>query len=509
MIMSTSSYLEYYLTLLGWIINNGIWYALTDTGLFAAPLAAIILQEWLSARQQGADEGNKGLLSIPRVENRMWVAYVVMLFACQPLFPMSLTDMKLDESVTKRCGVTTAAPSETAWNATFNTIGEQSASVPAWWFLVHALSKGITAASTAAIPCAPDIRQMRMEIDNSRISSQLLRQEVADFTRDCFGYSRSKLFTNRPGLDKEQSHDTTWIGSQYFLETPGYYDTHRSRTPRVDWPYDEERDISLAKLENGAGYPTCKEWWSDSGIGLRDRLKNEIDPSLLTQLNGWLKDSTPDEIADATIRELVSPQQQSRSMSPGQIYQDYGSSARGGSVSQVLNNMATNVGLGLGSYSNFPAMNAMRAALPMVQAFLIMGVIISLPLIMVISTYQLKAIMIVTFGLFTLHMLTFWWELARWMDSSMLDALYHQVSVGSKFLLTLPYAGYMDGTVTAQVVEYVMGAMFLVLPGLFVVVMSWAGYAVGNGIEGMLGSASKSAHGAASKGTGYLTKVFK
>ncbi len=52
----------------------------------------------------------------------------------------------------------------------------------------------------------------------------------------------------------------------------------------------------------------------------------------------------------------------------------------------------------------------------MVQAFLIMGVIISLPLILLVSTYQLKTVMTVTFALFTLHMLTFWWELARWVE---------------------------------------------------------------------------------------------
>ena len=74
MTMSTNSYLEFYLSLLAWIINNGIWNTLVDTGLYAAPFAAIILQEWLSARQQGADEGNKGLLSIPRIENRLWLA---------------------------------------------------------------------------------------------------------------------------------------------------------------------------------------------------------------------------------------------------------------------------------------------------------------------------------------------------------------------------------------------------------------------------------------------------
>ena len=152
--MSTNSYLEYYLSLLAWIINNGIWNTLADTGLFAAPFGAIILQEWLSARQQGADEGNKGLLSIPRVENRLWMSYVVILFGCMPFFPLNLSSVTFDDAASKRCGVSMARPADTAWATTFNTIGEKSANVPVWWFLVHAMSKGITAAATAATPCS-------------------------------------------------------------------------------------------------------------------------------------------------------------------------------------------------------------------------------------------------------------------------------------------------------------------------------------------------------------------
>lgn len=343
-----------------------------------------------------------------------------------------------------------------------------------------------------------------MEIDSSRINDQILLQEVADFTRDCYGYSRSRLFTNRPELDESQSYDASWIGSTYLLNTPGYYDMDRSRTPRVDWPYDETRDTSLPQLDNGAGYPTCRQWWSDATVGLRDRLVAEVDPSLISRLRGWLTGRTTTEIEDATLRELVSPRQQSLSMAPGQVFQDYGSSARGGSLTQGLNNLATNTGLALGSFSNFPAMNALRAALPMVQAFLIMGTIISLPLVLLISTYQLKALMTVTFALFTLHMLTFWWELARWIDSSMLETLYNQVSATDQTLLSLPTAGFMDGTVTAQVIEYVMGAMFLVLPMFFLGAMSWAGYNVGSGVQTLLTRGTEAAQVQAEKGSSQL-----
>ena len=58
MTLFTTDYLEYYLTLVSWIVNNGIWAVLVSSGVFALPFVAIIVQEWLKARAEGADEGN-------------------------------------------------------------------------------------------------------------------------------------------------------------------------------------------------------------------------------------------------------------------------------------------------------------------------------------------------------------------------------------------------------------------------------------------------------------------
>ena len=43
-----------------------------------------MIHEWLRARAEGADEGNKGVLSSMRIENRVWVAIVVIMFAGIP-----------------------------------------------------------------------------------------------------------------------------------------------------------------------------------------------------------------------------------------------------------------------------------------------------------------------------------------------------------------------------------------------------------------------------------------
>ena len=51
--MTTNSYLEYFLTLLGWVINNGLWNVLLGTGLFVLPLAFKVVGIWLKVREQG------------------------------------------------------------------------------------------------------------------------------------------------------------------------------------------------------------------------------------------------------------------------------------------------------------------------------------------------------------------------------------------------------------------------------------------------------------------------
>ena len=79
--MTTFSYFEYYLTMLGWAISNSIWNALTASGVALVPIIILFLQSMLEARQKGGvdvEAVTKG------VETRMWQIYVIILFACIP-----------------------------------------------------------------------------------------------------------------------------------------------------------------------------------------------------------------------------------------------------------------------------------------------------------------------------------------------------------------------------------------------------------------------------------------
>ena len=502
MTLFTTDYLEYYLTLVGWIVHNGIWAVLVSSGVFALPFVAIIIQEWLKARAEGADEGNKGVLSSMRIENRVWVAIVVVMFAGIPFIDVDLSMIRFDTSRSAQCQVNMPQPSDTGWSQSFTTLNNQSAKVPVWWAFMHTVSRALTGASIAAIPCGTDLRQMRIEVDATRIDDPVLAQEVADFTHDCYGPARAKLFMNRPALDEAQMHDVTWIGSRFFLDSAGYYDTYRANTPRDGWPYDSNRDAGLAQMPSGAGYPTCRQWWSDGGTGLRARLLGQVDPGLLTRLAGWAGFMSRTEVDDSVIRAIASPRQQK--LNQGAVYADYG-----GEIEKTLPNIVTraagDVGLAVGSLGFFPAMDVVRQALPMVLSLLKMALVICIPLVLVIGTYDLKTVITVSVVQFALFFVDFWFQLARWIDSTILDALY-----GSGWGWNRPHSNFdpimgLNNAFGDMLLNFVMATTFLVLPTFWVAALGWAGVKAGV-VAQNLATGSKDAKDSTASGVNRATR---
>ena len=502
MTLFTTDYLEYYLTLVGWIVHNGIWAVLVSSGVFALPFVAIIIQEWLKARAEGADEGNKGVLSSMRIENRVWVAIVVVMFAGIPFIDVDLSMIRFDTSRSAQCQVNVPQPSDTGWSQSFTTLNNQSAKVPVWWAFMHTVSRAVTGASIAAIPCGTDLRQMRIEVDATRIDDPVLAQEVADFTHDCYGPARAKLFMNRPALDEAQMHDVTWIGSRFFLDSVGYYDTYRANTPRDGWPYDSNRDAGLAQVPSGAGYPTCRQWWSDGGTGLRARLLGQVDPGLLTRLAGWAGFMSRTEVDDSVIRAIASPRQQK--LNQGAVYADYG-----GEIEKTLPNIVTraagDVGLAVGSLGFFPAMDVVRQALPMVLSLLKMALVICIPLVLVIGTYDLKTVITVSVVQFAVFFVDFWFQLARWIDSTILDALYGWGWGWNRPLSNFDPIMGLNNAFGDMLLNFVMATMFLVLPTFWVAALGWAGVKAGV-VAQNLATGSKDAKDSTASGVNRATR---
>ena len=144
-------------------------------------------------------------------------------------------------------------------------------------------------------------------------------------------------------------------------------------------------------------------------------------------------------------------------------------------ASMVMGNMINIMG------SMVPGMDMVRQALPMVMAFLKMAMVVSMPLVLVIGAYQLKTAMTMTVVFFSLIFVDFWFQLARWIDSTILDALYGS---GSPHLSFDPVMGLNTATQDA-ILNFVMGAMFIILPAFWIAALGWAGISAGSVLGGL------------------------
>lgn len=426
------------------------------------------------------------------------------MFASIPFVDVDMNIIQFDESRSQQCQVKVPKPGETGWGQSFTTLNGQSARLPVWWAFIHTLSRALTGASVAAIPCGVDLRQMRMEIDATRIDDPVLAQEVSDFSHDCYGPARAKLFMRRPELTEAQQHDVTWIGSRFFLNTPGYYDTYHSNTPREGWPYNSSRDVGLALVPSGAGYPTCKQWWSD-GQGLRARLLAQVDPSLLNRLASWVGFMSRTDVDDSVIRAIAAPRQQK--LSQGATYTDYGGQIDK-TVRHAVTRAVSDVGLAVGATVAFPGMDAMRQALPMVLSLLKMALVICIPLVLVVGTYDLKTVVTVSVVRFALFFVDFWFQLARSIDSTILDALYGWGWVWNRPVTNFDPVMGLNNAFGDLLLNFVMGTMFIVLPSIWVTAPRMGGYQ-GRQYREMLTIGSDGAKSADGQGFGILFKVGK
>ena len=475
--MTTNNYLEYFLTLLGWVVNNGLWDVLISTGLFALPLVFKVIGIWLKVREEGEDEGNKGLLSLPRIENVLYGAFFVMIVCCVPLIQISLDSIKFDKTRARTCGTWTPKdPGDTGYSGVISSLGDRTAAAPLWWVMVHKLSKGVTQAAVASIPCRPDLRQLRFEVQRTFIENRALADELQDFTNDCYSLALYMWKQRDQGQtkDKKLLSDIAWIGSTTFMK--GDYMTLQSKLPRAAFPWNESRDSGRPNTGRG-GYPTCNEWWLAADNGLRARVIAEVSDSYWLRLSAAMKmiGSSQVDYKEEVVRRLVSPKSLTVSQD-GEVYRGYGGNADMTTMNAVAR-IAGTAGSAVAALGAFPALDAMRQALPMVQAILLMAIYIMLPLILAFAAYELSTLITLTFVVFALNFLTFWWELARWLDSWMLTALYSS-DTHTRFNMM----GFQN-TSDDLIMNLVMGTMFMVLPAVWLGALSWAGVHIGVAIS--------------------------
>ena len=220
------------------------------------------------------------------------------------------------------------------------------------------------------------------------------------------------------------------------------------------------------------------------------------------RLAGWAGFMSRTEVDDSVIRAIASPRQQK--LNQGAVYADYG-----GEIEKTLPNIVTrtagDVGLAVGSLGFFPAMDVVRQALPMVLSLLKMALVICIPLVLVIGTYDLKTVITVSVVQFALFFVDFWFQLARWIDSTILDALYGWGWGWNRPLSNFDPIMGLNNAFGDMLLNFVMATMFLVLPTFWVAALGWAGVKAGV-VAQNLATGSKDAKDSTASGVNRATR---
>lgn len=150
-------YLEYYLILVFWIVNNGIWVVLVFSGVFVLFFVVIIVQEWFKVCVEGVDEGNKGVFLVVCIENWVFVVIVVVMFVGIFFIDVDFNIIQYDSLCLVQCQVNVLQFMDIGWFQFFSIINNQSVKVLVWWVFMYVFLCVVISVLVVVILCGIDL----------------------------------------------------------------------------------------------------------------------------------------------------------------------------------------------------------------------------------------------------------------------------------------------------------------------------------------------------------------
>lgn len=533
--MELDSYLEIFTTMYGWAFANIIGEVLTGTGLAALPFGLIVFSVWKDAKES-ASGGAGAQELVDAVLTRIFIAMFVYMtcFAVTPYTSLVSINLRYtpQPSINEPNPVTGSL--NTGTGSTFDSAlrdardGSMSASgglseVPAWWFTVMAISSGINNAVRSGLSSArSDVRMVEDMARTATIEDPRLLEQIQRFYSECFIPARSRfLRTETNGLSANAlailaetnadygPTDVDWMGSQLFRTEAGFYGTMRSYNPVPGFVVVPSRDTDY--IAGGApgtpeadyvnpdwGRPTCLEWWMDGTNGVRTRMVNHASSwqRLYQNVQSAMSWSSTDRAADSVAmlaQQRANPQFLDASRIMGNDYDGITNLVRG------IGGAVSTFGVGKKLLDATIEFVPMVNALPMVQSMLLMGMYMFLPMIVLLSGYDLKIMLLGGLAIFTVKFWSVMWFIAQWLDARLIQAMYP--GLNGNMLMQEIQAVLSGGEAQGykrMILNLVLMSLFVGLPMLWSAMMTWVGLGVGRSIEGL----SRGSAAAASAGTG-------
>jgi hypothetical protein len=483
--MSVTGYLSLYTTLIGWQQYQNLWNLMVGTGLVFIPFIGIVMTSFIEPFES-QEPKSAAVIALRRLMIKIVGALLIIEFCCVPTVPLNPKVLHFEPACVTNAKIATPGHTGTTYDNQFPV--PTGVKVPIIWYLVMAISNGFTHAATEGLSCSKiDYQTLQNQLDLSQIDDPNLKKETLEFYNDCYIPAYSKYMSGNLS-DSQQAEikqyqqqygkdDLGWIGSQAFLNTPGFYNSLSASEPVKGFLFDPTRDQFEGQVDNHSkwGQPSCQIWWKDPANGLQHRLEKALPPSFLQEI-GHLGQP---QVADIGIQSLIKHSFDSGMSNLGDIPRGY-ESLNDDNGSSLLAHAAGEIGIVSHQFVYYPKLYLLINALPVIQALLLLAIYALLALMVPFSSYRLH--FIVT-GAAIIFAITFWsylWHLVHYIDNELISALY---PTNPNSVIPSWHELLQSGSGTDQIfVQFIVGTLYIVLPMLFLTLASWAGLKISNAI---------------------------
>lgn len=479
--MRVDSYFELATTLIGWHTAETIAEILTSSGLVYLPFGIALARNW-SEPVRSQEAKYAAPVSLRRMEQDICIALIVIIFFFLPAVPVNAVDVEFAERGQSK----TISAQDPASPYTQRLDKVFQVRVPLIWWLVHEVASYITGASIATLDILGHPSHLRAEllqIQKTKLTDEVVINEVRQFREDCYEPALAKFQQTVTPAQSDGTGMTSdavdWIGSRYFVQTPGYY-KRCANVQQCGTGYKATQKATKRIFDKSASEELyCDEWWAKPVVGLRARIITALETQGNEQRDNIermrkleqkkLKRNEPFDIIayeDIYLRRALHGARWTmvnRADRAGQRHLlSIGNLMTLDGWQQII---ATAGSLAI-SFILHAAMEFVLVGLPMLQALMLMLIYISIPLIVPYAMLQPAILVRLIFLIFTIRFVTVLWAIAEFLDEKLLEQMYPDAN-------RFEFAG--SGTGADAVLSLITLTAYLTLPMIWLFVMSAAG----------------------------------
>lgn len=494
--MSVQGYLSLYTMLLGWQQYDALWSIMIATGLFYLPFVYIVAKNWLQPLLS-QEPKSAAVISVRRIIVGLVMGLTILCVAGIPTVSVDPTVLHYQPVCEQSAKVATPGNTGTTYD---NIPVPTGVTMPLLWYVVLALSNGITDAAISGLSCPTvNLRDFQNELDLSSVQDPQLKAETQSFYTQCYLPAYSK-YMNAAGTDSELENsiqqakskygqdDVGWMGSSILITVPGLYNSIQASQPVAKFPFDPSRDAIDDQVDQKPlyGEPMCDEWWTDPQYGLRQALFNQLTVTAQAQVES-LEEQYPQTgvpLQDAVIRAILEKSFQGM----GFIDRNYSSEEddRSGYDDKAAM-VAAKVFTVKAALSEYPKLHILINALPIIQAVLLFGIFVLLALALPLSGYSIGFCFTASVMLFSVTFCSYLWHLVTWLDNYLLQALYGGTTSTDNWVRNFVSNTLSPGRILT---DLIVSVFYIVLPLFWLGMTGWAGVSGGGALNSLSGSHS-------------------